>query len=121
MAAPNPLPTYVYKILDAPPKDPLPGELPLSELDKQDGFIHLSTANQVANTANLFFDGYPSLWVLRVPLARLADVRWEGGDAAGRAFPHLFGGKLGEEEVESVKELKRPGGGWAGLEDEWLQ
>ena len=43
------------------------------------------------------------------------------GDAAGRAFPHLFGGKLGEEEVESVKELKRPGGGWAGLEDEWLQ
>lgn len=60
MAAPNPLPEYVYKILDAPPAEPLPPELPVSELDAKDGFVHLSTAAQVSpplrpNFLHLFF------------------------------------------------------------------
>lgn len=39
---------YVYKILDAPPAEPLPSELPVSALDAKDGFVHLSTAAQVS-------------------------------------------------------------------------
>ena len=47
MAAPEPLPKYIYKILPSPPQDPLPQEFPLSQLDANDGFVHLSTATQV--------------------------------------------------------------------------
>jgi hypothetical protein len=48
MPAPNPLPKYIYKIVSEEPAYPLPAEYPLSELDKNDGFIHLSTAAQAS-------------------------------------------------------------------------
>lgn len=48
MPAPKVLPKYVYKIVDAEPPSPIPESFPPSELDKQDGFIHLSTASQVS-------------------------------------------------------------------------
>lgn len=144
MAAPNPLPTYVYKILDGPPpQESLPAELPLSELDSNDGFIHLSTAaqvyfslsslplfshllptssthHQIPATAGLFYNDHPSLWMLRIPLQGLGTVKWEGADGKGRSFPHLYG-KLGSAEVESVKELKRPEAGWGALKEAWLE
>ena len=41
------LPKYVYKIIPTAPPEPLPAEYPLSELDQNDGFVHLSTAEQV--------------------------------------------------------------------------
>ncbi len=47
MSPPNPLPQYVYKIIPAPPPSPIPDSFPLSELDKKDGFVHLSAAFQV--------------------------------------------------------------------------
>lgn len=40
-------PKYLYKIVHRAPEDPIPKEFPLSELDKNDGFVHLSTAVQV--------------------------------------------------------------------------
>lgn len=43
---PSPLPRYVYKIIPEAPPSPLPAEWPLSDLDRNDGFIHLSTAKQ---------------------------------------------------------------------------
>jgi hypothetical protein len=49
MAAPEPLPRYVYKI-----HVPGPSSLKeLSELDRQSGFIHLSTAQQVSFSGSL--------------------------------------------------------------------
>jgi uncharacterized protein (DUF952 family) len=38
---------FIYKILPAAPADPLPEQFPLSSLDQDDGFVHLSTATQV--------------------------------------------------------------------------
>ncbi len=46
MAAPNPLPQFVYKIHLAT-HDPKPQ---VAEIDIKDGFVHLSTAQQVRNT-----------------------------------------------------------------------
>lgn len=40
-------PKFVYKIIPTAPSDPLPAEYPLSELDQTDGFVHMSTAEQV--------------------------------------------------------------------------
>lgn len=44
-------PQFVYKILPEAPAEPLPAQLPLSELDAKDGFVHLSTATQVNSSA----------------------------------------------------------------------
>lgn len=46
MPPPSPLPKYIWKILDSDPS-PLPEGLPLSDLDRGDGYIHLSTPDQV--------------------------------------------------------------------------
>lgn len=40
-------PKYVYKIVPGSLPSSLPRELPLSKLDRADGFVHLSTAEQV--------------------------------------------------------------------------
>ena len=62
-----------------------------SEADLRDGFIHFSTAAQVAETAAKHFAGQNDLVLLRVDAAKLgAALKWEpsrGGDL----FPHLHG------------------------------
>lgn len=60
---PFPLPEFVYKIITDPPPSPIPAEYPLSDLDAQDGFIHLSTAWQVNRPLSrpLFLFILPSL------------------------------------------------------------
>lgn len=67
------------------------GALPPAAVDARDGYIHMSSAAQVHETARLHFAGEHDLWLLAVDLAALGDaVRWEpsrGGDL----FPHLYG------------------------------
>lgn len=58
-------------------------------VDARDGFIHLSTAAQVRETAARHFAGVDGLLLVSVATAGL-DIRWEpsrGGDL----FPHLYG------------------------------
>lgn len=57
-------PKHLYKILDEQPPHPLPETLPTTSLDAQDGFIHLSTAEQTPITAKLFFADHTNLWIL---------------------------------------------------------
>ncbi|CAI4215264.1 unnamed protein product [Parascedosporium putredinis] len=123
MSAPNPLPKYVYKIIDTEPTSQLLDELPLSDLDSKDGFIHLSVAKQVPNVAGLFFEAHTTLWVLKLPLASLGRVEWEGSDDQGRAFPHLYG-RFGGREVVGIKVVQRSASeGWRGIfeRDDWLE
>jgi uncharacterized protein (DUF952 family) len=49
LGPPNPLPEYIYKITPTAPPDPIPEQYPLSALDQQDGFVHLSTAWQACH------------------------------------------------------------------------
>ncbi|KAL7923588.1 hypothetical protein ACQKWADRAFT_288715 [Trichoderma austrokoningii] len=100
-SSPEPRPTHVYKILSSVPINPFPLVYPLSELDAKDGFVHLSTAVQVPNTADLFFAEAPALWVVKFKLEKLADpVKWEGG------FPHLYG-NFGARDVVSFAKFER--------------
>lgn len=61
-----------------------------AEIDLADGFIHFSTAAQVAETLALHFAGAHDLVLVAADAAALGDgLRWEpsrGGDL----FPHLY-------------------------------
>jgi uncharacterized protein (DUF952 family) len=59
--------------------------------DRRDGFIHFSTAAQVAESALRHRAGVPDLLLLAVDPARLgAALRWEPS-RGGQLFPHLYG------------------------------
>ncbi|MBT3070451.1 DUF952 domain-containing protein [Rhodomicrobium sp. Az07] len=79
-----------------------------SEVDRRDGFIHFSTAAQVAETARRYFAGVPSLLLVAVDADMLAALPSLALDAAsasnaaetgqlrfeasrgGELFPHLY-------------------------------
>jgi uncharacterized protein (DUF952 family) len=62
-----------------------------SGVDERDGFIHFSTAAQLAETASKHFAKAADLTLVAVDAAALgAELKWErsrGGDL----FPHLYG------------------------------
>ncbi|MBL3553684.1 DUF952 domain-containing protein [Rhodovulum sulfidophilum] len=59
-------------------------------VDLADGFIHLSTAGQVAGTAEKHFAGESDLVLVAVEADRLgADLKWEAS-RGGALFPHLY-------------------------------
>jgi uncharacterized protein (DUF952 family) len=62
-----------------------------SEVDRRDGYIHFSTAAQVAETARRHFAGQPDLVLVAVDEAGLgARLRYESA-RGGALFPHLYG------------------------------
>lgn len=73
-------------------------------VDRADGFIHFSTAAQVAETAARHFAGLDDLFLVAVDATRFGDsLRWEpsrGGDL----FPHLYA-DLRLADVASVRPL----------------
>ena len=59
-------------------------------VDRADGFIHFSTAEQLQETADRHFRGEPDLLVVAVDAASLgAELRWEAS-RGGALFPHLY-------------------------------
>lgn len=74
-----------------------------SAVDRQDGYIHFSTATQAPETARRYFAGQADLVVLEVEGDDLAPaLKWEpsrGGDL----FPHLYG-MLATVAVRAVHE-----------------
>ncbi len=61
-----------------------------SDLDRRDGFIHCSTAEQLRGTLDRHFAGQDGLVLLEIDAAALgADLRWEPS-RGGAVFPHLY-------------------------------
>ena len=62
-----------------------------SEVDRRDGFIHLSASHQVRATAQKHFSGITDLLLVSVAEEALSpNLKWEvsrGGDL----FPHIYG------------------------------
>jgi uncharacterized protein (DUF952 family) len=64
-----------------------------------EGFVHCSTADQIASVAKAFFSGQSGLVILEIDRDRLtAEIRDEWVDAAGlfpaemsTVFPHIYG------------------------------
>jgi uncharacterized protein (DUF952 family) len=67
------------------------GEFTGAPVDIEDGYIHLSTAEQVPETAAKHFAGLSDLVLAEVDLDPLGDlVRWEPS-RGGQLFPHVYG------------------------------
>ena len=61
-----------------------------SAADRADGYVHLSTAAQVAETARRHFAGQADLFLLAVDTQSLGNLRYEPSRGGG-LFPHLYG------------------------------
>jgi uncharacterized protein (DUF952 family) len=98
--------TFVYRILsqEAWQAAVARGAFAGSEHDRRDGFIHFSTAAQVAETAAKHYAAERGLVLLWVRVDALGDaLRWEpsrGGDS----FPHLYA-ELAVNAVTRVEPL----------------
>ncbi|MFC6687186.1 DUF952 domain-containing protein [Jhaorihella thermophila] len=82
----------IYKIFRAPEWAALQeaGETAGAPVDLADGFIHFSTAEQVAETAAKHFAGEDGLVLLAVDAETLGEaLRWEPS-RGGALFPHLY-------------------------------
>ena len=82
----------LFKILDATAWAEAGGRIPWAPIDIQDGFVHLSAAHQVRQTAAKHFADRDDLVLVEVLPAQLTPgtLRWEpsrGGDD----FPHVYG------------------------------
>ncbi|KAK3327535.1 hypothetical protein B0T19DRAFT_441505 [Cercophora scortea] len=125
VAPPSPLPEFVYKIAPETPPSPIPDAYPLSDLDRQDGFVHLSASWQVPITADLFFKDTPSFWIIKLRLSNFPSdaVKWDEVEGTN-GCPHLYG-NFGHQDVVSIKAFHRPEGqSWSQVlqgETAWLE
>ncbi|UAK23620.1 DUF952 domain-containing protein [Sphingomonas nostoxanthinifaciens] len=84
--------SVAYKILTADQLETLErdGSFAGAPVDLADGYVHLSTAAQVAETLDKHFAGQPGLALAAVDLDALGEaVRWEPS-RGGQLFPHLY-------------------------------
>ena len=82
----------------------------ITELDKADGFIHLSTATQLNATLSLYFGKEESVVLLQVEHAQIHDkLKFETPVPPGNrtsTFPHYYG-ELNINAVSKVWQLER--------------
>jgi uncharacterized protein (DUF952 family) len=105
-------PTTAYKVLLADEMATLErdGRFGGSTVDLTDGFIHLSTADQLTETVDKHFAGRDDLHVVAVDLDAHGDkVRFEPS-RGGALFPHLYGPML-LEAVVAYSPLQRDADG----------
>ncbi|MCW9042250.1 MAG: DUF952 domain-containing protein [Pseudopelagicola sp.] len=82
----------IFKIFRAPEWAALraSGETAGAPVDIADGFVHFSTADQVAETAAKHFSGEANLFLLGLEADALGDaLKWEPS-RGGALFPHLY-------------------------------
>jgi len=85
--------TLVYKVMDEDEwaEAVALGAYPGSAADVRDGFIHLSAADQVTETARRHFAGRDDLVLVAFEAEDLGEaLKWEPS-RGGALFPHLYG------------------------------
>ncbi|GAA4775533.1 DUF952 domain-containing protein [Stakelama sediminis] len=100
-------PTTAYKVLTGDQMQALEADIfEGAPVDVADGYIHLSTVDQLTETVDRHFAGQSNLWVAAVDLeAQGKALKWEES-RGGALFPHLHG-KLLLETVIAYGPLER--------------
>ncbi|MEO9166981.1 MAG: DUF952 domain-containing protein [Aestuariivirga sp.] len=96
----------IFKIIDASAHQAatLSGQFSGAEIDLKDGYIHFSTAAQVAETAKRHFAGRSNLMLWAIDAEALGPaLKWEPS-RGGQLFPHLYA-PLGMQYVVWAKPL----------------
>ncbi|WP_010163627.1 DUF952 domain-containing protein [Sphingomonas sp. PAMC 26617] len=107
------LPLTAYKVLTAEQMAALEadGSFAGAPVDLADGYVHLSTADQLTETVDKHFAGQGDLHVAAVDLGSFgAGLKWEQS-RGGQLFPHLYGGPLLLETVIAYGPLERDADG----------
>jgi uncharacterized protein (DUF952 family) len=93
------------------------GQYSMSTRDRtlaEEGFIHASTAEQVAPVANLFYQDVPGLVVLVIDADLLKpDVRYERVPEFDQPLPHIYGPLNTDAVVETVRLEPDPDGDYS--------
>jgi uncharacterized protein (DUF952 family) len=72
----------------------------------EEGFIHASTAEQVAPVANMFYQGRPDLVLLVLDPGRVQpEIRFEPVPGSDEPFPHIYG-PLNTDAVVQTRRLE---------------
>jgi uncharacterized protein (DUF952 family) len=70
-----------------------------SQIDRADGFIHLSTASQLTETVDRHFSAQSGLVIAAIELTAFGNaLRWEAS-RNGQLFPHLYGYLMPESAI----------------------
>jgi len=105
-------PTTAYKVLTAEQMAALErdGSFAGAPVDLADGYIHMSTEDQLTATVDKHFAGQSGLYVAAVDLGSFgASLKWEEL-RGGQLFPHLYGPLL-LETIIAYSPLERGGDG----------
>lgn len=81
-----------YKVLTAEQMTALErdGSFDGAPIDLADGYVHMSTAEQLTETVDKHFAGRTDLYIAAVDLDRLgSELKWEKS-RGGALFPHLY-------------------------------
>ena len=84
----------------------------ITDLDKRDGFIHLSTASQLAATLSFYFQDSEEVILLQLDLDKinkdklLYEEPYPNEGKRKSPFPHLYS-ELRTDEIANVWSLKR--------------
>jgi len=82
------------------------GKYVTDSLESQ-GFIHMSTEQQVIPVANSFYKDSEDLVLLYIDPEKIkVDLKWEGSDEIGEDFPHLYA-SLPLEAVVRVEDFTK--------------
>lgn len=107
----------VYRVMSSDDWDATlrTGIVPRCGADERDGYVHLSTADTVVETANLYFEPDENPVVAEVVSAALgAALRWEVvADRGGACFPHLYSEGIPLSTIRGVISLRLDADGFA--------
>ncbi len=113
MSLQQPTPEFVYRLATATEwfAAQESGAVPTRDIDKRDGYIHLSTREQVIETATLHFADAEDLLALEIPFAGIADqAKFELAPKRGELFPHLYGALTAAHVARAIKLNKTDAG-----------
>ena len=103
----------VYKVLRVNEwEDASRTGLIVTELDVEDGFIHLSTAVLLAATLSLYFEASEQVFLLELDMKKIDNDKlifeepYPNNGIRKSAFPHLYS-KLTTKQISNVWSLKR--------------
>lgn len=85
------------------------GEIPGAPVDIADGFVHFSTADQVAETLSKHFAGLSGLWLLTYDTVAMDALKWEPS-RGGALFPHLYAPLSTEGLIDAISLQPGPDG-----------